>query len=703
MDVRIHIRSTEAGERTIQVEAQTVVGEPSWKLLPDTEHRLAVLLEQLNKLVEGTEEHAKGDLDQIEQGLAEIGTLLFASLDHTDGYMRKILDARPTADNEPLRLELRIHDQPVGSWPWELLFDRSVVSEDHQREMGFLALSPRVVLSRYHELPIAIAQPEVLDQLRVLIITATTCDEVLTQIANNEVAALRLFAKRREWLHIEVLENASPLMFWHHLLDVSEPYHVIHFIGHGRFKPPAVGLVFADGRGGRTLVAAQDFALILRASEQRRARARGETTAHSSTSPYPRLVILDACHSSRIQQDVVSVTSELVNRGIPAIIGMRWSVSAHFARIFSYSLYTHLVDGLPIDLAVARCRKAARRTFHSLIDWDDPRSRKRAMDWTMPILHLRAAQGILFKEKPIAAESARWLEQLQLVSDLAGAQAAEATVALFKLGASAIALLVAVTLSYPLAFVRARAARLLRSIPRTSDIQDEIARLIGEGLGEEADPSVRHEMARLLAQPTVSTAAVPYLQPLMTDIDTVLREIAVYSLEFQRVDWADLTEGLDYLRRQMEQVSNALSELLEQVQRSLQENSSYTTYMQVVEAALQQARVLREQIADADGRAAGMSGEQMINEIYPPLTVAVSAANEATRAAHQASRSIRTLAQQLGAVLLDVEQRLQYELTLLIELKSAMQEFDDYTITSGDGMASIKVVLEQMDKYKGGA
>jgi hypothetical protein len=186
--------------------------------------------------------------------------------------------------------------------------------------------------------------------------------------------------------HVEAtfLADATPDTLF---ADVKRA-HLFHFAGHGDFarqmgaQPGTVegqGLVVLDdGYGDPRPLDAGQLALQLRQAGVRAA-------------------VLGACESGR-RDDVnvwSSVAAALLKAGLGAVVGMQYPIRDASAIAFAREFYTALVAGLPIDEAVTGGRLAIAR--------DDVRG------WGVPVLYLRAPDGVIFAEHAAAPalESAR--------------------------------------------------------------------------------------------------------------------------------------------------------------------------------------------------------------------------------------------------------------------------------------------------------
>jgi CHAT domain-containing protein len=117
--------------------------------------------------------------------------------------------------------------------------------------------------------------------------------------------------------------------------------------------------------------------------------------------PETRLILLNACEGARnSREDPLSgVATALVVRGIPAVVGMQFEISDRAAITFSSEFYSALVDGLPVDAALAEARQA----IFFLPNW---------IEWATPVLFMRSNDGVLFKiQRRYSRESAESLTE----------------------------------------------------------------------------------------------------------------------------------------------------------------------------------------------------------------------------------------------------------------------------------------------------
>ncbi len=170
------------------------------------------------------------------------------------------------------------------------------------------------------------------------------------------------------------------------LLRKQKP-HVFHFIGHGAFDATSGGQLLVKGSEGHAFRAtAEQLGRLL--------------VGHDTV----RLMVLNACDSGRsaLDDQIAGAAQQLVKMGLPAVVGMQFTVTDPVAITFSHQFYQALADGYPVDMAVTEGRKAIFVGNHGA-------------EWGTPVVYLRAADTQLFNIAP-EAESQR-LERRALAFD----------------------------------------------------------------------------------------------------------------------------------------------------------------------------------------------------------------------------------------------------------------------------------------------
>ena len=167
--------------------------------------------------------------------------------------------------------------------------------------------------------------------------------------------------------------------------EAGEPFHVVHFDGHGAMlgRPAGGGpiagrpammngpgegvLAFEKPYGGSDLISAAKVAQVL---------ADGKVP----------VVVLNACQSGAVGKELeASVATALLKAGCAAVVAMAYSVYAVAAAEFMAAFYESLFAGHSVGQAVTIGRKR-------LFEHDDRPSPKGDMplaDWLVPVHYLR--------------------------------------------------------------------------------------------------------------------------------------------------------------------------------------------------------------------------------------------------------------------------------------------------------------------------
>ena len=168
----------------------------------------------------------------------------------------------------------------------------------------------------------------------------------------------------------------------------GQPYHILHFDGHGTFGAGAVPaganpqiydagglrgfLVFEQEGGGSDLVDAGRFAL-----EVNRAQVP--------------LVVLNACRSGMVGEATVeaAVATQLLKGGAASVVAMGYSVYAVAAAEFMTAFYEALFSGRRVSDAVAE----GRRRLYRHRDRPSQKGLLPLEDWIVPVHYLRRTVG----------------------------------------------------------------------------------------------------------------------------------------------------------------------------------------------------------------------------------------------------------------------------------------------------------------------
>lgn len=365
-----------AADRGDRVYPVTVIESPAGQA--DGEFALPISVQELEAATERM--HA---LATDEALLTDFGARLFSTLFHGDVLSRYAESMGMVRERKGLRIRLRVVPPELAGLPWELLYD----PEKHE----FLGLSKRALITRYLHVarPPSPLQTEL--PLRILVTVASPQDmprlDSETEVARIEKAlALPL---EHNLIQFDVLRNSTARALRNALLN---PYHVLHFIGHGDFYEGVGRLAFEDQRGDTDLVGGRTLGTLLK-----------------NTSV--RLVLLNACQSAQNVQTVRAFTGvgpALVEAGIPAVVAMQFAVGDESALVFTEDFYGMLSRYLPVDECISHACEGLML-----------KAGVGSVDWATPVLFLRAPDGVIFIPEGVdREEDARFQKKILHFCDL---------------------------------------------------------------------------------------------------------------------------------------------------------------------------------------------------------------------------------------------------------------------------------------------
>ncbi len=298
--------------------------------------------------------------------------------------------------NHGLRIKLKIDPKAPGSGrlqllPWELL--------RRAETRLFLSLSPLSPVVRYLDVPVSFPSLPLPPKLRVLAVLSGPGD--LDELdAEREKKQLEELA-RSGGIDIRFLEQAQPDNLRRALIE--EEFHVLHFIGHGRFdRESDQGLLFFVGPDGRSSPLSGEALAV---------KVRDASAL--------RLTVLNACESGRSGKEggnpFAGVANALVLAGMPAVVAMQVPISDAAAIAFSRAFYSQLAGGHPVDVALTEGRQA----IHS--------AAPDGVEWSTPILISSLPEnGLLFRldSGNDGGSGTTWVETLRSLSPILAAPAA---------------------------------------------------------------------------------------------------------------------------------------------------------------------------------------------------------------------------------------------------------------------------------------
>ena len=284
------------------------------------------------------------------------------------------------ADQEGLRIRLMLDTYALADLPWEFSYLADPDTPAQQKNVeGFLVLKRRLSLVRYQVLEQSVGKLDPVGdgKLRLVALLSNPKNteglDLETERANIEKALADVPEIRAEFYPNATIDDLQE--------QILKGVHIFHFSGHGKFEgemssaygtQEGKGYLSLTGEGGHEV----DF------SAQRLALSLADRGV--------RFAMLGACDSSKVDQinAWTGIASALTRAGIPAVVGMQFSVFDYNAIVFSKIFYRALAAGLTVDEAVTEGRIAV-----------STRGDEEERDFGVPVLYLRAEEGVLFPRK----------------------------------------------------------------------------------------------------------------------------------------------------------------------------------------------------------------------------------------------------------------------------------------------------------------
>jgi hypothetical protein len=345
-------------------------GETNFQLdVPDPDGDLARRLQavETNVLRSGAQLVTRGSAGRLEAPVRRLGTELCDALLHDESRELFEISLRHAESNRvPFQLMLRIRGSTLAQLPWEFLYDR--------RRGDYLALNLPVV--RYLDVMKPLAPVTVQLPLRILgVISRPEDRDQLDTAAERNALSAALAPLGTDLVQLHWLEGSGWEDLWR--AARTEPWHILHFIGHGGFDDSRGEgfLEFVDPGGGARQIYATDLGRLL----------------HDNTSL--RLAVLNACESGRAAgaDTFSSPAASFIRRGFPAAVAMQYEISDPAALVFAQALYGAIAAGQPLDRAVTDARTTVQM------------SQPGSLEWGTPVLYLRSTSAKVFEVRDASA------------------------------------------------------------------------------------------------------------------------------------------------------------------------------------------------------------------------------------------------------------------------------------------------------------
>lgn len=298
--------------------------------------------------------------DLIKQIGRELYAWLFPGPLHTHFQQT---EAVARAGGAKVRLRLRIEADALASLPLEFAY----------RDIGgyFLATNPDTVLSRYLNLPLPPGYTRRREgPLHVLLLIAAPSDQgKLDPVEWEKILRDALAGPLAQGkMTLTVVPRATRRAIRDALLQQKPD--IVQFVGHGTYQNGKGALALVQEDGTTWGLDDECFAALF-----------------AGYDDHLGLVSLATCESAKSDapQGFLGIAPKLVQKGIPAVVAMQYSVLVKTAKIFLEEFYVDLAARKPVDWAVQQGRNAIALELGL-----DNR------EFATPVLYMRAENGEIF-------------------------------------------------------------------------------------------------------------------------------------------------------------------------------------------------------------------------------------------------------------------------------------------------------------------
>lgn len=363
----------EDGTFTVRVIGQTPGGE----MRADEAESATYDADALSMLLRKLEARRLKEDEVIELGEALAQMMLPGRVGELfDDSLKAVANA-----GKGLRVRLRTEPLDLAALPWEYVYQQKTPGEKVGQD--FLALQDNVSITRYETTGAPLPAFAGKEKLRIVAALASPLDQDILELEKDKKAIQAAVAELESHLDdgqgaIEsvVLEQTTRAA----LLNALDSADIFHFSGHGIFEGTELspeGKLLKKGR------------IILETENAESDRFESGQLATVLRGAGVRMVVLGACESAARDEGGAwtGVAPALVREEVPAVVAMQFKVLDKNAALFIAHLYTRVLGGYSIDEAVAHGRRAI--FVHS-----DKGAAER--DWGVPVIYLRAPDGILF-------------------------------------------------------------------------------------------------------------------------------------------------------------------------------------------------------------------------------------------------------------------------------------------------------------------
>jgi hypothetical protein len=262
-----------------------------------------------------------------------------------------------------MRLVFERAAEDLGKFPWEFLYIPDNENNPGMERNGFFASAKtKLVLIRY--VPpsrddsdgSSQSEPKA-EPLRILVAFCNPEEQGLSIIDTDEVEAVVSKIKSLRNAKVERIDNPTYNQLFN-ALHTDPPWHIFHFISHGRPGEVALFMEKEDPNYDED-------------KPRQPSWLKSKTFNTLFTGHSPNLIFLHACKGATpdTRETFNSVARELVYADVPAVVAMQYNITGRDAAQFARVFYEELGKGSEIEEAVNQGRQMLGK--HPPV-WDHP-------------------------------------------------------------------------------------------------------------------------------------------------------------------------------------------------------------------------------------------------------------------------------------------------------------------------------------------
>ena len=327
-----------------------------------------------------------------------------------------------------LRIEISTGIAEAASIPWELMRDPELDSALAVRVQAFVRVQSNP------NIPFVPVPPSPDGRIRLLYVVCRPNgiqDVALRAIANRLLQGL---GEDRARFDITALRPPTYECLQKTLTDAKEagnPFHIVHFDGHGMYTDLGqtslsswLGQLSSLMLGGKSN-GKHGFLLFEHPTHDEKMRpVPGEELGQLLHDCGVPVLVLNACQSAMHEaiakpdtaknvheeiRGIGSLAQAVVDQGIPAVLGMRYSVFVVTAAQYIGELYAALAKGRGFGQAASEARKHLQRNPERWVNLHG----RNLQDWFVPVIYEAMDRRLLSGDKPLSLNQAPELDPVQ--------------------------------------------------------------------------------------------------------------------------------------------------------------------------------------------------------------------------------------------------------------------------------------------------